>query len=128
MPTRRRKKESTTLGLKSIARLSGVAPMTVSRALSSPNLVAADTLTRIMKVIDDVGFVPGPARVGAAWHTLGHRRRDAPLVNSGIAEQVQGMAEACHERDMQLLLVQGDFSAEAEEEAIRTVMGWGRPD
>jgi hypothetical protein len=74
------------------------------------------------------GFRAGPARVGAAWHTLGHRRRDAPLVNSGIAEQVQGMAEACHERDMQLLLVQGDFSAEAEEQAIRTVMGWGRPD
>ncbi|MEJ0087187.1 MAG: LacI family DNA-binding transcriptional regulator [Pseudomonadota bacterium] len=124
MSTRRRKKESETVGLKSIARLSGVAPMTVSRALRTPNLVASDTLARIMKVIDDVGFVPDQRASALRGTQSVIGTVVPPLINSGIAEQVQGMSDACHERDMQLLLVQGDFSAEAEEQAIRTLMGW----
>src|SRR6186713_2842388 len=124
MPTRRRKKENETLGLKSIARLSGVAPMTVSRALRSPELVAPGTLARIMKVIDSVGFVPDQRASSLRGTRSVIGTVVPPLINSGIAEQVQGMSDACHERDMQLLLVQGDFSAEAEEQAIRTLMGW----
>jgi LacI family gluconate utilization system Gnt-I transcriptional repressor len=47
-----------------------------------------------------------------------------PLINSGIAEQVQGMSDACQERNLQLLLIQGDFAVDAEERAIRTLLGW----
>ena len=37
-----------------------------------------------------------------------------PLINSGIAEQVQGMTDACHAAGYQLLLIQGNFDTEAE--------------
>jgi LacI family gluconate utilization system Gnt-I transcriptional repressor len=47
-----------------------------------------------------------------------------PLINSGIAEQVQGMSDACHEAGYQLHLIQGDFDAGAEEDAIRALLGW----
>ncbi len=47
-----------------------------------------------------------------------------PLINSGIAEQVQGMSDACHEAGYQLLLVQGDFDRDAEDQAIRALLGW----
>ena len=47
-----------------------------------------------------------------------------PLINSGIAEQVQGMSDEAHERGYSLLLVQGEFTPEDEEEAVRTVLGW----
>ena len=47
-----------------------------------------------------------------------------PLINSGIAEQVQGMSDECHEAGYSMLLVQGEFTAEGEEEAVRTLLGW----
>ena len=34
-----------------------------------------------------------------------------PLINSGIAEQVQGMSDECHESGYSMLLVQGEFTA-----------------
>ena len=110
--------------MRSIARLSGVAPMTVSRALRNPELVAPDTLARIMKVVNSVGFVPDQLASAMRGTRSIIGTVVPPLINSGIAEQVQGMSDACHERDMQLLLVQGDFSAEAEEQAIRTLIAW----
>ena len=47
-----------------------------------------------------------------------------PLINSGIAEQVQGMSDECHESGYSMLLVQGEFTPEAEEKSIRTLLGW----
>ncbi len=110
--------------MKAIARLSGVAPMTVSRALRNPSLVAPDTLARIMKVVKSVGFVPDQLASSLRGSRSIIGTVVPPLINSGIAEQVQGMSDVCHERDMQLLLVQGEFSNEAEEQAIRTLIGW----
>jgi LacI family gluconate utilization system Gnt-I transcriptional repressor len=124
MATKRRRNQTETPDMRSIARLSGVAPMTVSRALRNPDLVAPDTLDRIMKVIDEVGFVPDQRASSLRGTRSIIGTVVPPLINSGIAEQVQGMSDACLERDMQLLLVQGDFSVEAEEQAIRTLIGW----
>ena len=109
MPTRNRRKDSVAPDMKSIARLSGVAPMTVCRALRSPRLVAPDTLARIMKVIDSVGFVPDQRASSLRGTRSVIGTVVPPLINSGIAEQVQGMSDACHERDMQLLLVRVTF-------------------
>ena len=92
--------------MKSIARLAGVAPMTVSRALRNPDLVAPATLARIMKVVKSVGFVPDQLASSLRGTRSIIGTVVPPLINSGIAEQVQGMSDACHERDMQLLLVQ----------------------
>jgi LacI family gluconate utilization system Gnt-I transcriptional repressor len=47
-----------------------------------------------------------------------------PLINSGIAEQVQGMSDECQEGGYSMLLVQGEFTLEAEEASIRTLLGW----
>ena len=98
--------------------------MTVSRALRNPSLVAPDTLARIMKVVNKAGFVPDQLASSMRGTRSIIGTVVPPLINSGIAEQVQGMSDACHERDMQLLLVQGEFSLEAEEQAVRTLIGW----
>ena len=120
----RRRKSGSAPDMRTIARLAGVAPMTVSRALRNPELVATDTFARIMQVVSSVGFVPDQlaSSMRGARSIIG--TVVPPLINSGIAEQVQGMSDACHERNIQLLLVQGDFSLEAEEQAIRTLIGW----
>ncbi|MDQ0473981.1 LacI family DNA-binding transcriptional regulator [Labrys wisconsinensis] len=112
------------LGIKEIARRAGVAPMTVSRTLSDPAKVSPETRARVMAVIEQAGFIRNEL---ASSMRSGRRivgTMVPPLINSGIAEQVQGMTDACQASGYQLLLVQGDFTPEAEEEAIRALLGW----
>ena len=111
-------------GMREIARRAGVAPITVSRALADPDKVSPETRARIMEVVEREGFVPNQLA-----SSMRSRRRIIgtmvpPLINSGIAEQVQGMSDACHDAGYQLLLIQGDFDARAEETAIRALLGW----
>ena len=52
------------VGIKDIAALAKVSPATVSRVLSSPDLVAKKTLNKVKKVIDEMGYRPN--RMGAS--------------------------------------------------------------
>ncbi|HWJ75508.1 MAG TPA: LacI family DNA-binding transcriptional regulator [Kaistia sp.] len=112
------------LGIKEIARRAGVAPMTVSRALNDPDKVSIETRARIMEVVAREGFIPNQlaSSMRSARRIIG--TMVPPLINSGIAEQVQGMSDACQASGHQLLLIQGDFAPGAEESAIRTLLGW----
>lgn len=112
------------VGMREIARRAGVAPITVSRALSRPEQVSEALRARIMRAVEEAGFIPD--RLAGGMRGAGRIVGTVvpPLINSGIAEQVQGMGDACVEHDYQLLLVQGDFSAEAEARAISALLGW----
>ena len=112
------------LGMKEIARRAGVAPMTVSRALANPGKVSPATLAKVMAVVEREGFIRNQlaSSMRSSRQIVG--TVVPPLINSGSAEQVQGMADACHEAGYQLLLIQGDFDADAEERAIRALLGW----
>ena len=112
------------LGMREIARSIGVAPITVSRALRYPSKVSPETRQRILEAIEREGFIPNQlaGSMRSAGRIIG--TMVPPLINSGIAEQVQGMSDACREAGYQLLLMQGDFTAEAEEKAIRALLGW----
>ncbi|HEX4767732.1 MAG TPA: LacI family DNA-binding transcriptional regulator [Lichenihabitans sp.] len=113
------------LGMKEIARRAGVAPMTVSRALTAPAKVSPDTRQRILAVIERDGFIRNQLASGMRSGRTIVGTMVPPLINSGIAEQVQGMADACRETGYQLQLLQGDFSVAAEEDAaIRALLGW----
>lgn len=117
----------TQLSMKEIARRAGVAPMTVSRALADPDKVSPDTRARVLEVIEREGFIRN--QIASAMSSTPSRRRILgtmvpPLINSGIAEQVQGMSDACQEAGYQLLLIQGAFDPEGEEKAIRALLGW----
>ncbi len=112
------------LGVRDIARQVGLAPMTVSRVLSNPELVAPATRAKVLAAIEKAGFVPN--RLASSMRGAGRMIGTVvpPLINSGIAEQVQGMSDECHASGYSMLLVQGEFTVAAEEEAIRTLLGW----
>jgi LacI family gluconate utilization system Gnt-I transcriptional repressor len=112
------------VGVREIAKLAGVAPMTVSRALSNPDSVAPATRARVLEAIETAGFVP--SRIASSMKGSGKIIGTVvpPLINSGIAEQVQGMSDECHDNNYMLLLVQGEFAPDAEETAVRALMGW----
>lgn len=112
------------VGVRGIAKLAGVAPMTVSRVLSNPDMVSPTTRERVLKAIDDAGFVP--SRIASSMKGSGRIIGTVvpPLINSGIAEQVQGMSDECHDNDYLLLLIQGEFTQNDEEQAVKALLGW----
>lgn len=112
------------LGVREIGKLVGVAPMTVSRVLSKPDLVAPQTRAKVLAAIEAAGFVPN--RLASSMRRSGRIIGTVvpPLINSGIAEQVQGMSDECQDGGYSMLLVQGEFALEAEDRAIRTLLGW----
>ena len=112
------------LGVREIARRIGVAPITVSRSLSNPGRVSAETRARVLEAIEQIGFVPNQLASSMRGNGRMIGTVVPPLINSGIAEQVQGMSDECHEGGYSMLLVQGEFTQEAEEKAIRTLLGW----
>ncbi len=81
------------LGVREIAKRVGVAPMTVSRALSNPDMVSPETRARILEAIEQAGFVPN--RLASSMKGNGRMIGTVvpPLINSGIADQVQGMPD-----------------------------------
>jgi LacI family transcriptional regulator, gluconate utilization system Gnt-I transcriptional repressor len=113
------------VGLKEIARRIGVSPMTVSRAINQPELVLPETRERIYDVIRSVGFVPNQV----AGNLARNRSRIIgtvvpPLINAGIAEQVQGMSDLLGAEGYQLLIAQGPFTPELEERLILSLLAW----
>jgi LacI family gluconate utilization system Gnt-I transcriptional repressor len=111
-------------GMREIAKRAGVAPMTVSRALTNPDMVSPATRARVMAAIEASGFVP--SSIASSMKSSGRIIATVvpALINSGIAEQVQGMSDECHDNDYLLLLIQGDFTPDAEAKAIRALQGW----
>jgi LacI family transcriptional regulator, gluconate utilization system Gnt-I transcriptional repressor len=111
-------------GMREIASRAGVSPITVSRALKDPGKVSPPTRRRILDAIKSEGFIPN--QLASSMRGIGRIVGTVvpPLINSGIAEQVQGMADEIHESGYQLLLVQGDFVAKEEDGAIRALLGW----
>src|SRR6478736_10055862 len=119
-----KKKSPERLGVREIAKLVGVAPMTVTRVLSNPDMVSPETRAKVLQAIEQAGFVPNQLASSMRGNGRIIGTVVPPLINSGIAEQVQGMSDECHESGYSMLLVQGEFTQEAEEKAIRTLLGW----
>jgi LacI family gluconate utilization system Gnt-I transcriptional repressor len=112
------------IGMREIAQQLGVAPITVSRALKDPDKVSPATRQRILDLVAREGFVPNLVAGSMRTPSRIIGTMVPPLINSGIAEQVQGMSDACQAGEYQLLLIQGDFASAAEERAIRALLGW----
>src|SRR3954447_18959566 len=112
------------MGMREIALRVGVSPITVSRALNDPDKVSSETRRKILEIIEREGFIPNQvaSSMRGAGRIIG--TMVPPLINSGIAEQVQGMSDEMHDSGYQLLLIQGDFNAAAEEKSIRALLGW----
>lgn len=111
-----------------VAKLAGVSNMTVSRVLADPEVVAVDTRNRVLKAIEQLGYVPD--RVAGS---LSSRRTNfitailPTLTNSNFADSAQGLAEALRKADYQLLIGYTMYDLVEEERIIRAMLA-RRPD
>lgn len=93
------------LTIQDIARLAGVSKATVSRVLNHKPDVDPDTRERILRIMDEQGFVPSIAASGLAGgrpHMVGVLVPS--LIQQFIPEIVQGIAEVVEQSSYELIL------------------------
>lgn len=106
-----------------VARMAGVAPITVSRALSHPSSVAPETLDRIHRVIKQLGYVPhGPA--GSLKSQKTHLIAAViPSINHlFLTAMVQGVTDFLSPMGYHLVLGTSGETLEGEEAIVRAFL------
>ena len=100
--------------------MAGVSPITVSRALRNPGIVAEETRGRISQAVKKTGYVRN-LNAGA----LASRKTTTigiivpTIMDPGFAEAIQGFYDTLGAHDYQLLLGVSDYSEEEEERLVR---------
>ncbi|MGQ7242510.1 LacI family DNA-binding transcriptional regulator [Salinicola sp. V024] len=126
--THRSSRSTGSARLTDVARVAGVAPMTVSRALNRPELVSESTRLRVQQAVLETGYVPN--RVAGALASS-RSRLVALLVptvaHSLFAEVVQTVMGALSPQGYQVLLGLVGYTPEQEETILETVLS-RRPD
>ncbi|MFI5754772.1 LacI family DNA-binding transcriptional regulator [Streptomyces sp. NPDC051569] len=79
-----------------VARRAGVSPQTVSNALNSPDLLRSETLERVLRAIDEMGYRPHRAA-----QTL--RTRSSKLIGYGIRPTAPGTSAPVMDRFLHAL-------------------------
>ena len=114
--------------MQDVAARAGVSPMTVSRALKTPEKVAPGTRAKVQAAIAALGYVPDRIAGGLSSR---HSRLLAALVStlssSIFASTVDGLRNGAHAAGYEVLLGSTDYSLADEEALIRAVLS-RRPD
>jgi LacI family transcriptional regulator len=106
-----------------VARVAGVAPSTVSRALSKPGRVSYATAERIRQVADEMGY-----RAGRIERAVSERGSGmlvivvADIANPVFFGMIRGAERAATERGFTMLVVESQESEPAERAALDRLM------
>ena len=109
--------------LKDVARLAGLSPITVSRALHNPKLVRPETIERVKEAAATMGYIPNML---AGSLTTKRSQLIAAIVpqlsNSMFADTVQGLNDELSAHGYQLLLSMSNYSRQREEDLITAIL------
>lgn len=109
--------------LKDVARLAGLSPITVSRALHNPKLVKPETIARVKEAADAIGYIPNLLAGGLTTKRSHLVAAIVPQVsNSMFAETVQGLNDELAAHGYQLLLSTSAYSQQKEEELLGAIL------
>jgi len=126
--TSKRMTSNSPVTLADIAKLAGVSPVTVSRAINTPALVKPRTLEAIEKVIARTGYVPNLLAGGLASRRTRLIAAIVPSVASTIfAETIEGLNAELVSAGYQLLLGLSGYEPARELELTRAILA-RRPD
>ncbi len=114
-----------TVTLKHVAERAGVAPITVSRAINTPNSVSASLRAQIAEAVSTLGYVPN--RVAGMLASAD--TRVVPVIvpslsNAVFIEVIQGVQTVLEAEGYQLLLGNTQYDLGRETELVSTLLGW----
>ena len=117
---------STTLA--DVARIAGLAPITVSRAINKPELVRPETVEKVRQAVELTGYIPNLLAGGLASKRSRLIAAIVPqLFNAMFAETVQGLGDRLAQSGYHLLLSLSEYSKEREAQLVATLLS-RRPD
>jgi LacI family gluconate utilization system Gnt-I transcriptional repressor len=129
-PTRPRRARPRAAGLTlaDVARIAGVSPITVSRALNSPAQLTADTLARVTEAIARTGYVPNRVAGGLASSRSRLVAALVPTIATPVfLETVQAMTDTLDQAGYQVMLGQSGYDTSREDALLDAIIG-RRPD
>jgi len=108
--------------IRDVARLAGVSPSTVSRALSMPGVVNPATRARVMAAADSLGYAPNKAARGLITGRTGNIGLVVPdLANPFFPSVVKGVQARAGESDVAVFLADSDENSTAEIGLVRAL-------
>jgi LacI family gluconate utilization system Gnt-I transcriptional repressor len=127
-PPRGRRRGGGGLTLSDVARLAGVSPITVSRALNTPEQLTADTLARVQEAVARTGYVPNRVAGGLASSRSRLVAALVPTVASPVfLETVQAWTDTLDQAGYQVMLGQSGYGETREDALLDAIIG-RRPD
>lgn len=127
-PARRTRRPTGSVTLMEVARLAGVSPITASRALNTPDKVAAAALARVRKAVKRTGYVPNLLAGGLASSRSRLVAAIVPTIAGWVfLDMVQSLTEALNAAGYQVMLGQSGYDASREDALIDAFLG-RRPD
>ena len=125
---RRARRGSGAVTLHDVARLAGVAPITASRALNTPELVSAEVRHRVADAIARTGYVPNRLAGGLASSRSRLVAAIVPTITGPTFPQtIQALTESLARHGYQLMLGQSGYHADREDALLEAIIG-RRPD
>jgi LacI family transcriptional regulator, gluconate utilization system Gnt-I transcriptional repressor len=124
----RRRRGSGGITLHDVAKLAGVAPITASRAVNTPERVSDEVRAKVQEAIARTGYVPN--RLAGSLASTRSRLVAAvvPTISGPVFLQtVQSLTEALAERNYQLMLGQSGYDGLREDALLEAIIG-RRPD
>ncbi|MBD1552738.1 LacI family DNA-binding transcriptional regulator [Pseudomonas typographi] len=111
-----------------VARLAGVAPMTVSRVLNQPEAVREGTRDKVLKAIEQTGYVPNRLAGALASNRSRLVAVIVPMLTNPIfSDTFQAVAERLASAGYQVLLGMSGYQADREQELLEVILS-RRPD
>jgi LacI family gluconate utilization system Gnt-I transcriptional repressor len=109
--------------LKDVARLAGLSPITVSRALHNPKMVRPETVERVKEAAAAIGYIPNMLAGGLTTRRSQLIAAIVPqLSNTMFAETVQGLNDELAAHGYQLLLSVSNYSEQTEEDVLTAIL------
>jgi LacI family gluconate utilization system Gnt-I transcriptional repressor len=111
-----------------VAAAAGVAPMTVSRVINTPDRVAAETAARVREAILRLGYVPNMIAGGLSSRRSRMIAAVVPTIaHPMFSEMVFSFTDAMREAGYQVMLTVSGYAAGTEPDLIRALLS-RRPD
>jgi LacI family gluconate utilization system Gnt-I transcriptional repressor len=125
---RRPRRKGSGVTLREVAKLAGVAMITASRAINTPEQVAPATLARVREAVDRTGYVPNMLAGGLASNRSRLVAAVVPtIVGPVFLETIQSLTESLAAAGYQLMLGQSGYNGSREDDLLDAIIG-RRPD
>lgn len=109
--------------MRDVAERAGVSPMTVSRALSTPDRVSAEMRERVERAVKEIGYLPNHLASSLSSNRSTTIGLIVPSIDNSIYTQtIKGLSDVIRRSGFQLMISESGYDPAEEEELIASLL------